>query len=250
MGRGGEEADQLLYGSWRFRGKGSDYPERAPGICGELQSAGVGQATQQFEIWEGSSWVTTEMESTTGRPAGNPEIKKRLEDYLDETLQGAFTTFLENGMAGTATFDVRESKISVDLYESYESEEEHPWKAETTPEVLEAMNEIGATSAEVSFDGYGDSGDVETVTFGYPDDVDEPSGHKVKEADEVLSNYVYEQLERRWEINSGSFGKASITPGQEADFDLTFRIEDSRLHRIKIDPETNECQRVPDEPGA
>lgn len=248
MGRGGDEIDpqEILYGKLKFPQPSRELPERSQGICGVLQSAGAAEAKTSFELWDGDSWFDTSLAGQKGAKVSNPEKIDDFEEFVGEALREAFPDFCEQGMTGELTVDVNAGKIDIDLYERFLSEQSHPWSAELSPAVAKEMNAIGASSAEVTFDGYGDSGSVDSVKFQLADDTKKVSPVQLQQAENAIADYVYEQLEARqggWEINEGSYGSVQIKLDEKADFDFNLRVEDSKLHKVSMDPESGKCQK-------
>jgi hypothetical protein len=221
----------------------------APGVCGELQRAGVTRVNQRFELWSDDTWIETEMEQATGKLLEQDDLRQRIEDYLNDSIRQAFPEFMEEGVQGTATYRVREGLISADLNERFIKNESEPWGAELPENVATEIKRIGAERAEVTFDGYGDSGDIDYIFFRWPKDSDPEaevrSEESIQAAERVVSDFVVDQINRHspgWENNEGAFGRVMLVPGEEADFEFNYRVEDSRLHQITIDPETGACQ--------
>lgn len=86
----------------------------------------------------------------------------------------------------------------------------------------------------VEYDGSGDSGEVNSVTFYDKKDVehdDVPEG-----LEEAVSDFIYDALPGGWEINSGSFGTATIDcTTMKVHFDHNDRIETSEEAPFDLD---------------
>lgn len=128
---------------------------------------------------------------------------------------------------------------------------------------LEAMRTAGITTVRVTFDGCGDSGQIDEIEYVPKESVpstplvkwtkevrywDAPDYAETKyrqdemesSLDDLLEDIVYQLLEDEhdgWEINEGAFGCFTFTPADNSvAFDYNQRFEESELteHRYKV----------------
>ncbi len=77
--------------------------------------------------------------------------------------------------------------------------------------------------AVVEYDGSGDSGNIETVTF--YNKKDEEMDVADPAVQEAVENYIYDALPGGWEINEGSFGTATVFADGKAKVEHKERVE-------------------------
>ena len=133
-----------------------------------------------------------------------------------DRLEGAYTDTLEN-------HDVDIFKQRADCAQRGQSE-----LATLCPRLAER----GITQVEIEYNGYGDSGTVESVTA---HNGEKPRKLTKKEIDQ-LTECAYSQLPGGWEINEGSFGTLVLTV-QDAKLvrQHNWRIEDSEYEEETYD---------------
>lgn len=105
---------------------------------------------------------------------------------------------------------------------------EQPTVEQHLRKILADMEAKGLAAAEVSYDGIGDSGNVEdTRLFDADGTIVLPAG--AEQIADALEEAVFALLQDRkpgWELNSGSYGRLRLEVGApEADLDHCWRCE-------------------------
>jgi hypothetical protein len=107
-------------------------------------------------------------------------------------------------------------------------------KKQTKTEMYKALAATAITKIEVEYDGSGDSGEVNSIVL-LTDDGEEVSNEIIHD---LVSDYIYAHLPGGWEINSGSYGTATIDVRKEkAHFDHNDRFETCEENPFDDEPE-------------
>jgi hypothetical protein len=95
---------------------------------------------------------------------------------------------------------------------------------------------------DIDFDGYGDSGQIDNVTYLTTDNQvveapDDDMAEKFRELDSLVNDYAYDLLPDGFEINEGSFGTIHLQTDLTGTIDYNERYEASHYSEIQLDAE-------------
>jgi hypothetical protein len=101
----------------------------------------------------------------------------------------------------------------------------------TRTEMFALLKTGGYDQVEVGYDGYGDSGQVQWMTF-YKAGAEVPTDAVPEDDRAAVENYLYANLPVGWETDTGCYGTARVYPASEyTAFDYTERAERFALLR-------------------
>lgn len=154
----------------------------AGAVSATAEYAGYGDSGDHFEIaiqWPtnpAGNADTTEPRSTTSDSLDYPDFDVRFENLVWDAVSSAGHDGWENNEGGGGTFTLRpDGTATLEHYDNVENSNESTHEFGKDSELTAALiavgtmlRTVGALSVTVEYNGYGDSGGVETITLQWP----------------------------------------------------------------------------------
>ena len=189
-------------------------------LCDHLRERDIEKITIMYDGSGDSGGV----ERIEFEPAG-ANIPDLLDDQLRDLAEGYCPDGYENndGGYGTLLLHISPGLAELEHFDRFgDSESMHVETSPLTDELKQLLAQAGITHLTARFDGFGDSGQIETITA-------EPEGIEISdELSQKLDDFLLEQLPGGWEINAGSFGEFDIDVHEETvTVDANWRTEET-----------------------
>jgi hypothetical protein len=185
--------------------------------CELLHQHGIQKVTIQYE-GSGDSGGIEHVELEPSHIKFPTAIQHQFWDLAEGFCPDGYEN--NDGGYGTLTLFITLGCAQLEHTDRYEDTESLTVQPASLPDDLkQSLATDGVIRLTASFDGSGDSGQIETVTV-------EPEGIEISDALwDKLDDFLLELLPGGWEINEGSFGQFDIDVGQgQVTVDASWRI--------------------------
>jgi hypothetical protein len=190
-----------------------------------LQDHGITRVVVRYEGYSDEGGV----DEVTVEPEG-----ARLPDWIDAWLcklaEGYFPEGYANDAGGHGSLTVYPASGLAELEHFDRSEGTEAMEAGAAPlprRLRQRLSRLGVTRVTATFDGYGDSGQIEDLTA-EPDNVAIDDGLRSE-----LEDFLLDQLPGGWEINEGSYGDFTVDVASgTVEADASWRTEEESEARL------------------
>jgi hypothetical protein len=198
-------------------------------LCDSLSEIGITQVVVLYEGCADSGGV----EKVEYQPP-DAQVPQAVDDKLRDLAEGYCPDGYENNDGGYGTLTVYPSLGLAKLDHTYHYEDSEAIDIEPAPlppDLKHLLLQIGVARITVSVDGYGDSGQIETITT-------DPEGIEIgRDLWSRLEDFLLDLLPGGWENNEGGFGDfvADVQTGQ-VEVDAYWRVQqdsDAEITRWK-----------------